>query len=62
MAYTDLINATDADPLIPVEVSREIITTLEDDFWLLNMARRLAPFLPVKSGCLFSAHWPPLTL
>ena len=44
MPYTDLIDSSDADPLIPVEVSREIITTLEDDFWLLNMARRLPPF------------------
>ena len=43
MAYTDLINSTDADPLIPQETSREIITNLEDNFWLLDMARRLPP-------------------
>ena len=43
MAYTDLINSTDADPLIPQETSREILTNLEDNFWLLNMARRLPP-------------------
>lgn len=43
MAYTDLINSTDADPLIPQETSREIITNLESNFWLLDRARRLAP-------------------
>jgi len=43
MGYTDLIDSDDADALIPQQVSREIITNLEDNFWLLDMARRLPP-------------------
>jgi len=43
MAYSNIIDSEDAAPLLPEEAGRELITTLEDDFWLLNMARRLAP-------------------
>lgn len=41
MAYTDIIDRTDASPLIPEEVSREIIKTVADSNALFQLARRL---------------------
>lgn len=39
--FNSIVNRTDADPLIPQEVSDEILKSLSENFWLLNVSRRL---------------------